>query len=70
MELVYRNMYDLCEHLFSHPSFSGVMNLYPSIYRRDDAANGPRVYDDLDSGFWWESVQVYIDVTIINAQIA
>ncbi|KAI8136857.1 hypothetical protein BJV82DRAFT_629306 [Fennellomyces sp. T-0311] len=57
LELVYRDMHDLCEHLFSHPSFSEVMNIYPSIYRRDDDVNGPRVYGDIDSGNWWQSLQ-------------
>ncbi|KAI8136968.1 hypothetical protein BJV82DRAFT_675291 [Fennellomyces sp. T-0311] len=57
LELVYRDIHDLCEHLFGHPSFSEVLNIYPSIYRRDDDVNGPRVYDDLDSGIWWQSLQ-------------
>jgi hypothetical protein len=50
----HRNIKDVCEHLFSHPSFWNAIINQLSIYTRD----GKRVYRDLDSGEHWKSIQV------------
>ncbi|KAI8136561.1 hypothetical protein BJV82DRAFT_676122 [Fennellomyces sp. T-0311] len=63
--LLFRDIHDLCAHQFNYPSFSDVMNLYPSIYCRDDEDEGPRVYDDIDSGTWWQSLQEEVSERIL-----
>lgn len=54
LTLVYRNIRDLCELLFSHPAFAETMILKPKVYMK----SGRRVYKGLDSGRWWEELQV------------
>ncbi|KAI8137534.1 hypothetical protein BJV82DRAFT_634701 [Fennellomyces sp. T-0311] len=53
LTLGYRNIVDLCQHLFSHPAFSKEMILSARQWNR----GGTRVYGDVDSGTWWEDLQ-------------
>ena len=69
LRLYYRNIYDLSSHMISHTLFENVTILDPSIYEK----NNERIYADIDSGLWWESVQVsfcdtnhYILLTILH----
>ncbi|KAI8140946.1 hypothetical protein BJV82DRAFT_671332 [Fennellomyces sp. T-0311] len=50
----HRNIRKVCEHLFSNPAFWNVMINKSTVYKR----NGERVYSDLDSGEWWEELQL------------
>ncbi|KAI8136493.1 hypothetical protein BJV82DRAFT_676292 [Fennellomyces sp. T-0311] len=68
LTLGYRNVVDLCQHLFSHPAFSKDIVLSARQWRRD----GTRIYGDIDSGTWWEELQAqlpndYVVLSIILA---
>ncbi|KAI8148206.1 hypothetical protein BJV82DRAFT_663589 [Fennellomyces sp. T-0311] len=67
LQFVYRDIHDLCQHLFGHPAFLDTMILNPSIYKR----NGERCYIDLDSGTQWETLQQkHPDNVILNIMLA
>ncbi|KAI8145361.1 hypothetical protein BJV82DRAFT_35396 [Fennellomyces sp. T-0311] len=60
LQLVYRNIHDVSMHLFGHPSFWKTMILYPSLCSR----NGERKYVDIESGKWWESLEVNYSISV------
>ncbi|KAI8139853.1 hypothetical protein BJV82DRAFT_693418 [Fennellomyces sp. T-0311] len=51
--LIYRDIRNLAEKLFSHPLFNDVTRLHPATVTRD----GKRVYSDIYSGQWWQEFQ-------------
>ncbi|KAG2216158.1 hypothetical protein INT45_008918 [Circinella minor] len=57
----YRNIKDVCQLLFSHSIFWKVMINQPSIYKQ----NGERVFLDIDSGEFWEELQLRFPDNII-----
>ena len=64
IQLYYRDIRQLAEHLFSHPLLHDYMITNPWIATR----NGERVYNDLSTSNWWLNLQKEVgEETVILA---